>query len=166
MVAQTQGQSLGQEDPLEEGMATHAGILAWRIPWTEEPGGLQSMGSQRIRPNWAYACMDSCPKMDWEHFGRHGDSSYGHQSSSAKGRWCPGPECFQYTASPIRSNYRIRTHRWAWALEFSSVQFSCSVMSDSLQPHELQHARPPCPSPTPGERHFHSLRHWSGASSD
>ena len=39
-------QSLGQEDPLEEGMATHSSILAWRIPWTEEPGGLQSMGSQ------------------------------------------------------------------------------------------------------------------------
>ena len=38
-------QSLGQEDPLEEGMATHSTILAWRIPWTEEPGGLQFMGS-------------------------------------------------------------------------------------------------------------------------
>ena len=41
-------QSLGQEDPLEKGLATHSGILAWRIPWTEEPGGLQSMSSQRI----------------------------------------------------------------------------------------------------------------------
>ena len=40
--------SLGWEDPLEEGMATHSSILAWRIPWTEEPGGLLSMGSQRI----------------------------------------------------------------------------------------------------------------------
>ena len=40
--------SLGWEDPLEKGMATHSSILAWRIPWTEEPGGLQSMGSQRI----------------------------------------------------------------------------------------------------------------------
>ena len=38
----------GLEDPLEEGMATHSGILAWRIQWTEEPGGLQSMGSQRV----------------------------------------------------------------------------------------------------------------------
>ena len=44
---ETQFQSLGQEDPLEEEMATHSGILAWEIPWTEEPGGLQSMGSQR-----------------------------------------------------------------------------------------------------------------------
>ena len=45
---ETQGQSLGREDPLEEGMATHSSILAWRIPWTEEPGGLQSLGSQRV----------------------------------------------------------------------------------------------------------------------
>ena len=41
-------QSLGQEDPLEKEMATHSSILAWRIPWTEEPGGLQFMGSQRV----------------------------------------------------------------------------------------------------------------------
>jgi len=41
---ETQVQSLGGEDPLEEGMATHSSILAWRIPWTEEPGGLQSWG--------------------------------------------------------------------------------------------------------------------------
>ena len=40
--------SLGQEDPLEEGMATHSSIPAWRIPWTEEPGGLQSTGLQRF----------------------------------------------------------------------------------------------------------------------
>jgi len=39
---------LGWEDPLEKGMATHSSILAWRIPWTEEPGGLQSMGSHRV----------------------------------------------------------------------------------------------------------------------
>ena len=40
--------SLGQEDPLEKAMATHSNTLAWRIPWTEEPGGLQSMGSLRV----------------------------------------------------------------------------------------------------------------------
>ena len=45
--------SLGQEDPLEEEMATHSSILAWKIPWTEEPGWLQSMYSQRIRYDWA-----------------------------------------------------------------------------------------------------------------
>ena len=40
--------SLGQEDPLEEELATHSSILAWKIPWTEEPGGIQSMGLQRV----------------------------------------------------------------------------------------------------------------------
>ena len=45
---ETQVQSLGGEDPLEEGMANHSSIPAWRIPWTEEPGGLQSMESQRV----------------------------------------------------------------------------------------------------------------------
>ena len=44
--------SLGQEDPLEKGKATHSRILAWRMPWTEEPGGLQSIGSQRVGHNW------------------------------------------------------------------------------------------------------------------
>ena len=43
-----QVRSIGREDPLEEGMATHSGILAWRMPGTEEPGGLQSTGSQRV----------------------------------------------------------------------------------------------------------------------
>ena len=46
---ETQVPSLGQEDPLEKGMATHFSILAWRIPWTEDPGRLQSMGSQKVR---------------------------------------------------------------------------------------------------------------------
>ena len=41
------------EDPLEEEMATHSSFLAWRIPWTEEPGGLQSMGSQRVGHDWS-----------------------------------------------------------------------------------------------------------------
>ena len=48
---ETQVQSLGQEDPLEKEMATHLTILAWRIPWTEEPAGLQSVGSQRVGHN-------------------------------------------------------------------------------------------------------------------
>ena len=45
---ETQDLSLGQDDALEKGMATHCNILAWRIPWTGEPGGLQSMGLQRV----------------------------------------------------------------------------------------------------------------------
>ena len=44
-------QFLGQEDPMEKGMATHSSILAWEIPWTEEPGGFQSVGSRRVGPD-------------------------------------------------------------------------------------------------------------------
>ena len=84
---ETQVQSLGGEDPLEKATATCSSILAWRIPRTEKPGGLQSMGSQRVGHNW---------------------------------------------------------------VTFSSVQFIRSVVSDSLRPHGLHHARLPCPSPTPG----------------
>ena len=47
-----QVQSLCWEDPLEKEMATHSSILVWEIPWTEEPGGLQSMGLQRVRHDW------------------------------------------------------------------------------------------------------------------
>ena len=50
---ETQVRSLGWEDPLEERMATHSSILAWRIPWTEEPGGLQFLGWQRVRHRYA-----------------------------------------------------------------------------------------------------------------
>ena len=48
---ETQVQSPGQEDSLEKGMVTHSSILVWRIPWTEEPGGLQPIGSQRVGHN-------------------------------------------------------------------------------------------------------------------
>ena len=48
-VLETQVQSLGREDPLEKEVATHSSTLAWKLPWTEEPGRLQSMGSQRVR---------------------------------------------------------------------------------------------------------------------
>ena len=60
-----QVQSLGWEDPLKKGMATHSSILAWRIPWTEEPSGLQSMGSRSVGLDWsnlAHACTQ-CSKV-------------------------------------------------------------------------------------------------------
>ena len=91
-VQETWVQSLDREDPLEKEMATHFTVLTWKIPWTEKPGRLQSIGSQWVRHNWATK----------------------------------------------------RTHT------FSSVQFSYSVMFDSLPSNGLQHARLPCPSPTPG----------------
>ena len=59
-----QFQSLGQKDPLEEGMATHSSILAWEIPWTGELGGLQSMGSQRVGRDCSdLACTQGIDKL-------------------------------------------------------------------------------------------------------
>ena len=60
--------SLGWEDPLEKGMATHSSILAWRIPWAEEPGGLQCMESQRVGHDWAtntHTHTHTCPLPLW-----------------------------------------------------------------------------------------------------
>ena len=57
--------SLGWEDPLEKEMATHSSILAWRISWIEKPGGLQSMGSQRIRLIYLAALGLSCNMQDF-----------------------------------------------------------------------------------------------------
>ena len=51
---ETQVRSLDWKDPLEEEMATHPTLLTWRIPWTEEPGGLESVGLQRVGHNWSY----------------------------------------------------------------------------------------------------------------
>ena len=78
--------SLGWEDPLEKEMATHSNILAWRIPWTEEPGRLQSMGLQRVGYNWSNcACMHI-------HHGRSlhmGSNSISCTSSQAHGQFTP-----------------------------------------------------------------------------
>ena len=63
----------GWEDPLEEGTATHSNILAWRIPWPEEPGGLQSIGSHRVRQDWsdlAYTLWVKTIQMSPLHLGR------------------------------------------------------------------------------------------------
>ena len=76
--------SLGQEDPLEKATASHSNILAWRIPWTEEPGGLQSMGLQRVRHNWVtlslsfmlMVCVYMSVSVDWLIPGRLQSSLY------------------------------------------------------------------------------------------
>ena len=61
---ETQVWSLGQEDPLEKGMATHSSILDWRIPWTEVPGRLQSMGLQKVGHGWATNTFKKTNKVD------------------------------------------------------------------------------------------------------
>ena len=67
--------SLGWEDPLEEGMETKSSIFSWKIPWTEELGGLQSMGSQRVGHDWS----------DWAY--THGKLKEGNKQASERGRW-------------------------------------------------------------------------------
>ena len=78
--------SLGREDPLEKEMATHSSILAWRIPWTEELGGLQSTGLQRVGPDWATSLhyLEGNPARD---------SSLMLFLSS-----CPSPQCLKFLA--------------------------------------------------------------------
>ena len=56
-IRETQVRSLGREDPLEKEMATHSSILAWKIPWTEDPGRLQFMGLQKVRHDWATSLL-------------------------------------------------------------------------------------------------------------
>ena len=68
VMQETQVLPQGLEDPLEKGMATHSSILAWRIPWTEKPGGLESMGSQRVGHDWAtniHTCLFLFTKFKW-----------------------------------------------------------------------------------------------------
>ena len=80
---ETRVQSLGQEDPLEEGMATHSSILAWRIPWAEEPGELLSIGSKRVGHDWS----------DWAHTQKlteHCKSTLLQENKFTKEKWNPG----------------------------------------------------------------------------
>ena len=83
---ETQVWSLGREDPLEEGMATHSGILTWRVRWTEEPCALQSMGLQRVGHDWSeLACMCLFKYSGWDR-GR-GDTWAEAQGSGGGDAW-------------------------------------------------------------------------------
>ena len=66
---------LGWEDPLEKEMATHSSIPAWRIPWAEEPGGLQSIGSQRVRQDWSKLAHSTCSFKSSSDFFENSDSA-------------------------------------------------------------------------------------------
>ena len=159
-------QSLGGEDPLEEGMAGHSSILAWSVPWTEEPGGLQCVWLHRFGNNWSdlahmlarineyLGCGGSGIRFRLLLWGQRLESSYckgGHLElwpsmlNLSEPLTCLGHRHLQGPGS-VEHNLCLF---WR-SSSFSSVQFSCSVVSDSLRPHESQHARPPCPSPTPG----------------
>ena len=164
---ETRVQSLGWEDPLEKEMATHSSILAWRIPWTEEPGRLQSTGSQRVRHNWATSLTHSimlylicCTWCTWSavtspnapYFKVYDVpfiSTWCQQgkknANSQRNKWKAMPTSFKISLSCPESLVFFPQNG---SSSISSVEFSHSVVSDSLRPHELQHTKPPCPSPT------------------
>ena len=80
--------SLGQEDPLEEKIATHSSILAWRIPWTEEPGGLQSMRLQRDGHNWVTNTFHAFLTVPLSYFAMY------RQANTTKCNLCPIPSFY------------------------------------------------------------------------
>ena len=125
-----QAGSLGQEDPLEKEMAIHFSILAWRIPWTEEPEGLQSLGWQRVEHDWSYlACTHTSIK----------------QVNNNEGLMSSTGNSIQYLIitcnekDPEKSLLCIWIYIFIWS---ESVSFS--VVSNSLWLHGLSHARLPC----------------------
>ena len=158
-------QFLGQENSLERGRATHSSILAWRILWAEEPGGLRSTGSQRVGHNWAI--NTHIHLLLFRFFSPAGDYSvlsrapYALQQVTAtylfiySSVYNPIFHCLR-TCHTIFSNSCTTWHcHWqcptvAVSLHTHSVHFRHSVESNSLWPHGPQHIRPPCPSPTPG----------------
>ena len=102
--------SLGQEDPLEEETTTHSSILAWRIPWTEEPGGLQSMGSQTVDLARTHARThrtsgEERPAMLW--------TSAGARPAATAVNSLPAPSCSGAEAEKLRSCcYHTQSDRW------------------------------------------------------
>ena len=128
---------LSQEGPLQEGMPTHSSILAWRIPWTKEPGGLWSVVSQRVRHDWSNLAQTHTFNIrGWKHDGLN--------------------YSFATLTLYVWVNYLISLNPLLFIVKMglkmveSIVHFSCSVVSDYFRPHGLQYSRPPCPSPTPG----------------
>ena len=119
---ETRVQSLGWEDPLGKGMATHSSILAWRIPWTEGPGRLQSVGSQRVGHNWA----TSTPTKKWmvgltsfyfKSQGKGGFKVGALGTSGAHLGWC----------GVLASSWRSQGSFGQRAGQASELQFLCSL---------------------------------------
>ena len=126
-------QSLGWEYPLEKGMATHPSILAWRIPWTEETGGLQSIGSQRVRHDW---------------------SDLAHTPATTKD---PGSEAIPSATTKTRRSqisifkktyFQIRSHSEVPNISPSQLPHACSKMNctDCGSELEMQGQLPVCHS--------------------
>ena len=105
--------SLGWEDPLEEEMATQSSIIAWKTPWTEEPGRLQSMGSQRVRHDWAtftFGCSQGTRVTTFS------SVTTGHNQNPLESELLQVRSASTWSAGPLRHGiYGATIHRW-WVL--------------------------------------------------
>ena len=116
--------SLGPEDPLEEGMATHSSILACSIPWTEEPGGLQSMGLQRVRGNWNdLARTHLFISNPYNILDQH---------------WKQYPVSFALLEVPYVSSEFLFSHLWSFKILSHSFSFPLSGFSTYLFPSSIR----------------------------
>ena len=159
---ETRFQSLGGEDPLEKEMATHSNIFAWKIPWTEEPGRLQSMGSQRVGHDWAISlslftffhfeghsaapwvsvvCMiHACQLSSWEYIWvilacwvkPPHWHLGGEKESSGKDAWCPG---WAEKVFPYRVSSMVPP---AW-FPYSSLCGFCLSSTEDDEDEEIVH---------------------------
>ena len=143
---------LGWEDPLEEGMATHSNILAWRIPWTEELGGLQSIGSQSVGQDWSdlshshahthFIFTDICSWTPWNCQAVHykGESCYNksnhgslllpwhlHKSHACMIRWWTVMGEMQMSSS----GSDVWTDTWVWLIGHSHLPHDSYHMGSS-----------------------------------
>ena len=144
-------------------MGTHSSVLAWRTPGMEDPGGLPSMGSHRVghyRSDLAAAAAEyimqnalldeaqaglKIAKRNINNLRYADDTTLLAESKELKSFLMKVKEESKKTGFKLN----IKKTKIMASSPISSVQLSCSVVSNSLRPHEPQHARPPCPSPTP-----------------
>ena len=110
-------QSLGRDDPLEKGKVTHSSILAWRIPWAEEPGGLQSKRSQTVR--WTEATAHTCV-----HTHTH--------SNNQRTQGNPNTEQISLVCSSMKFRWNKNWKRHPGSVQFSSVSQSCPTLCDPM----------------------------------
>ena len=132
-------QSLGQEDPLETGMATHPSILSWRIPWTEEPGGQQSIGSQRAGHNWSnLACChapgfgDDCSKDSYS----SPMKMKRNESHSVVSNTCDPVDCSSWSSS-VHGILQARTLEWVlcpWDPPGKNTGVGCHFLLQGIFP--------------------------------